>query len=481
MAIRSRVVPDPGRAADRHAIDEAPIWRFAPGIEDAHLLTPSAVPDALPGAGALRESGGPQWMVADGAVVDAVRAEADVVLDEVADQVELASPQVSFDRDVPESATVTAAVQPSPVPSSPARDDGVPHGSVAAAAGLGFGDGDAFADVVRPRRAAPQHGWRAAVHVLTGGRWNLGLSAVEARRRDQVRRIATPLPGPHSVVVGSIKGGVGKTTVTAALGLALAECRGDRVVAIDANPDAGTLGDRLVGEARAGKTTVRDLLRDLDQVQSSTQLAGYTHLAGRLRVVTSEQEPELSEMFSADDYEAVLRTLAVYHEVLLTDCGTGLVHSAMQGTLKHADSLVVVGAPTKDGASRAARTLQWLATHHDPNDPEGSARYQDLVRDAVVVLSCDRHSPEVDGATIRDWFGSRVRAVVELPADPHLATGDVIDLGALTAATRDAVLELSAVVAEGFQGRPTHGLAAHGFRPRSAAGVETGAVRRAGR
>lgn len=338
----------------------------------------------------------------------------------------------------------------------------------------GFADG--FGDVVRARRSVPEHGWRAAVHVLTGGRWNPGLSAVEVRWRDQVRRIATPLPGSHSVVVGSIKGGVGKTTVTSLLGLALAEYRGDRVVAIDANPDAGTLGDRLVGEAQAGKTTVRDLLRDLDRVQSSTQLAGYTHLAGRLRVVTSEQEPELSEMFSADDYEAVLRLLAVYQEVLLTDCGTGLVHSAMQGTLRHADSLVVVGAPTKDGASRAARTLQWLATHqddshrdpHDPRDPhdsddsDGGFRYRGLVERAVVVLSHDRSSPDVDAGAIRDWFATRVRAVIELPADPHLATGDVIDLDALAPATRDAVLELAATVAEGFGAR-TSGLAAHGF------------------
>ncbi|WP_226358697.1 MinD/ParA family protein [Pseudonocardia sp. ICBG601] len=324
----------------------------------------------------------------------------------------------------------------------------------------GFSDGGAFADVVRPKLAAPTHGWRAAVYAMTAGRWNPGLSEAELRLKEQVRRITTPLSGPFSVAVGSIKGGVGKTTCTCALGLAMAEYRGDRVIAIDANPDAGTLGDRLVGEAQAGKRTVRDLLRDLDQVRTSTQLSGYTHLAGRLRVLTSEQTPELSEMFSERDYERVLRLLSIYHELLLTDCGTGLVHSAMQGTLRHADSLVVVGAPTKDGASRAARTLQWLATHQDD---QGRFPYRDLVRDAVVVLSCDRQSRYVDDTVIRDYFASRVRAVVELPADPHLATGDIIDLDALAPATRDAVLELAAVVADGFQSR-THGLASHGFR-----------------
>lgn len=308
--------------------------------------------------------------------------------------------------------------------------------------------------VVRERRARPQQGWRHVAYQLTGGRWNPGLSEAEARLRDQLQKIRTPLPGPHSVVVGSIKGGIGKTTVSALLGLALAEYRGDRVIAMDANPDAGTLGDRLVGETLAAKTTVRDLLYALDEIRAHTDLAGYTHLAGRLQVLTSEQEPELAETFSAGDYEAALRLLARYYNAIITDSGTGIVHSAMQGSLRHADSLVIVGAPTNDGASRAARTFRWLAANG----------YRHLTEDAVVVLSYDRHSPDIDDRVIRDFFAERCRAVIVLPPDPHLQAGGIIDFDALTPAARDAALELAATVAEGFQGRRTHGLASHGFR-----------------
>jgi len=42
-------------------------------------------------------------------------------------------------------------------------------------------------------------------------------------------------------VVMSRKGGVGKTTMTLALGSTFASLRGDRVIAVDANPDAGNL------------------------------------------------------------------------------------------------------------------------------------------------------------------------------------------------------------------------------------------------
>ena len=46
------------------------------------------------------------------------------------------------------------------------------------------------------------------------------------------------------VAIASQKGGVGKTTVTTLLGMALADAREDRVIAIDANPDRGTLAER---------------------------------------------------------------------------------------------------------------------------------------------------------------------------------------------------------------------------------------------
>lgn len=313
-------------------------------------------------------------------------------------------------------------------------------------------DAGTLSNAVRARRTPPRQGWRAALYRLTG--WNPGLSEAEVRRADQLQRIRTPLPGPHSIVVGSIKGGIGKTTVSALLGLALAEHRGDRVIAVDANPDAGTLGDRLVGETLASTTTVRALLDDLDQIRSFTDLSRYTHLAGSLQVLTSEQEPEVAEAFSHTDYEAVLRLLSQYFPAIITDSGTGVVHSAMQGSLEHADSLVIVGALTQDGASRAARTLNYLATRD----------YPQLARDAVVVLSRDRHSADIDEDLIRQHFQARCRAVIEMPSDPHLATGGEIDLAALRPGTHDAVLELAATVAEGFHGRRTSGLASHGFR-----------------
>lgn len=295
-------------------------------------------------------------------------------------------------------------------------------------------------EVLRPRADRPQAGWRLALYELTGGRFNPGPGQAESHRAELLGRIRNPLAGAHRVAVTSVKGGVGKTTVSACLGLTLAEHRGDRAVVLDANPDAGTLADRLTGDARV---TVRELLDDIEHVSTWTDVSRYTSLAGRLQVLASEQDPASGDAFRRDEYERISDLIGRFFNIIITDSGTGLVHSAMEGTLARADSLVVVGAPTVDGAGRASKTLDWLVAH-------GHAA---LARDAVVVLSCDRRSTEVDAERIRDHFRSRVRAVVEVPHDPHLATGGRIDPARLRPATTDAFLELGALIGDSFDVR----------------------------
>ena len=306
--------------------------------------------------------------------------------------------------------------------------------------------------IVRYRHDRPEHGWRRAVYRVTGGWANPGLSEAERARKDQLRRIARPLPGAHRIAVTSIKGGVGKTTVSACLGLMLAENRGDRVIALDANPDAGTLADRLTGNTAV---TVRTMLGHLESANSLSDVTRYTSLAGRLQVLASEQDPAMSDAFNRDEYERVCEVLARFFNIIITDSGTGLVHSAMEGTLAVADSLVVVGAPTVDGASRASKTLDWLVAHG----------YGALAANAVVVLNCERTSAGVDLARVRDHFTTRSRAVVEVPHDPHLVTGGRIRLERLQPATHDAFLALAALMADGFGARPKGPAAPTGEMP----------------
>ena len=78
--------------------------------------------------------------------------------------------------------------------------------------------------------------------------------------------------GAKCVAVLSLKGGVGKTTTTIGLGATFASWRGDRVIAVDANPDFGTLAQT---GSEPDPSTVRDLLADDEIVQLLRYPAAY--------------------------------------------------------------------------------------------------------------------------------------------------------------------------------------------------------------
>ncbi|MFF0521462.1 AAA family ATPase [Actinomadura nitritigenes] len=291
------------------------------------------------------------------------------------------------------------------------------------------------------RRIAPSSGWRRAVYKATGGSVHPGESQSEMRRKDLIARARTPVTGGHHrVAVMSLKGGVGKTTTTTGLGSMLGSMRGDTVIAVDANPDRGTLSDKVRLETAA---TVRDLLNSRDKIQRYADVRAFTSQnAARLEVLASDRDPAVSEAFSAEDYEAVAAVLEQYYSICITDCGTGLLHSAMSGVLRLADQLVLVSSPSVDGARSASATLDWLEAHDHGH----------LVRNGVVVLSMvrNRTRSQVDLDKLQAHFESRCRAVVRIPYDDHLEEGAEVDLEQLAPATREAYLTLAAIVGDGF-------------------------------
>ncbi|MBE1581371.1 MinD/ParA family protein [Amycolatopsis roodepoortensis] len=301
----------------------------------------------------------------------------------------------------------------------------------------------ATASLVKPQKRKPQSGWRKALYVGTGKLVNPGESPKDTRKRELIAQINQPLRGCYKIAMLSLKGGVGKTTTTTTLGSTFASLRGDRVVAVDANPDRGTLSQKIPIETTA---TVRHLLRDADKITRYSDVRSYTSQGGsRLEILASEQDPAVSEAFSEDDYRRTVNLLEHFYNIVLTDCGTGLMHSAMKGVLDVADALVVVSSGSVDGARSASATLDWLEAHG----------YGDLVKRSVAVINSVRpKGGSVDLDKLSAHFGARVRSVCRIPFDPHLEEGAEIELDRLDADTRLALLELAATVADGFGGQP---------------------------
>lgn len=292
--------------------------------------------------------------------------------------------------------------------------------------------------LVSPVQKVPQSGWRRLVYKLSMGHINPGPSPDEIYEDKLIERIRQPIRGDYRIACLSLKGGVGKTTTTVGLGSTFANLRGDRIIAIDANPDLGTLGQRVPQQT---SSTVRDLLEDPDINRYSDVRAHTSQSRARLEVLASEQDPAVSESYSEKDYRRTVDILQSFYNVILTDCGTGLMHDAMGGVLDLANSLVLVTSPAIDGARSAWSTLDWLEAHG----------FGHLVERTVVAICSSRAgSINVDLQQLQEAFGQRCAAVHLIPFDEHLAEGSEIDIERLSKSTRRAFLELAASVADGF-------------------------------
>lgn len=302
---------------------------------------------------------------------------------------------------------------------------------------------DRLLDTSGRNRDAPEGFWQRLLYDVTFRLVNVGDSRAVRERKALNRRIAEPFEhGARFVPVLTRKGGVGKTTVTTLLGMAMAEVRDDRVIAIDANPDRGTLSERV---RRSTGATVRDV------VNLAAGIGGFTDFAElvskdptRLHVLASDTDPLLSEAFNENDYNVVADQAGRFYSIVLTDCGTGIVHSVMKPTLERADGLVIISGGSIDEARLASETLTWLEANG----------YANLVAKSVVALNTATQGTNVVKLDeIEDHFLSRVRDVVRIPYDPLLAAGSVVEWKRLDPFTRAAARELAALVVEGMSER----------------------------
>jgi MinD-like ATPase involved in chromosome partitioning or flagellar assembly len=273
---------------------------------------------------------------------------------------------------------------------------------------------------------------------------NTGESPDEQVLRNLKGTVGGHLRGTYSVVVLGGKGGVGKTTTTAAVGSTFASLRNDKTIAIDANPDrASNLADRI--DPRAANS-FKDVLADphLQRYSDIRSHVGQNDPAG-LDVLgnryQSDRQPLTAEIYS-DTHDRLQR----FYSVLISDSGTDVDHPVVPGLMTRADALIMVASTAPDGAKGAAELMDWAyeAGHHR------------LLQRTVVVINDVRgengksHRRMVDTLVEKfsRWVGPQ--RVFVVPFDPHIASAGVIDLDELRPATRRRFLEITAKVAEGF-------------------------------
>jgi MinD-like ATPase involved in chromosome partitioning or flagellar assembly len=295
-------------------------------------------------------------------------------------------------------------------------------------------------ELVPTRKVPPGRGWRRLVYNATFGLVNLGQSPGELRQAHLEAKIRTLLRGHYKIgVLG--KGGVGKTTVAAAVGSVFADLRqDDRVVAIDADTAFGRLGARVdphvVGSYWDVATDQHlDTFADM-RSRVGNNAAGLFVLAGES--VTAQRRRVLDPAI----YREAVSQLDRHFTISIVDCGTSLDAPVTQEALRDLDALIVVSSPWVDGAAAAGQTLEWLASHE----------LADLLHRSVVVLNDhDGHSDKRTRSILANRFASHGEVVIEVPFDPHLRPGGVIDVAnEMNPKTRQRFYELAAAIADHF-------------------------------
>ncbi|BBZ36630.1 MinD/ParA family ATP-binding protein [Mycolicibacterium confluentis] len=331
-----------------------------------------------------------------------------------------------------------------PPPAPPPPGAAIPRAPVSGAAIPGQTAWPDFGQPPAPkRRPQATHGWRRAVRMATFGLVNLGPSRSERHSAELEAIIRAPLRNYYKVgVLG--KGGVGKTSVAASVGSIFAELRpSDRVVAIDADTAFGRLGSRIDPNARG---SYWELAGDVNLESFADLRTRVGNNSSGLYVLAGEPASTRKRVLDPAIYREAALRLDRHFTISIVDCGSTMDAPVTQEALRDLDALIVVSSPWADGAGAAAQTMEWLANH-------GMA---DLLRRTIVVLNdSDGHADKRTKAALAQQFTSRGQVVVEVPFDPHLRPGGVIDVSReMAPVTRQRFLQIAATVAGHFNTAP---------------------------
>lgn len=262
----------------------------------------------------------------------------------------------------------------------------------------------------------------------------LGMGASREVREATARaeRLRQPVTTIRRIAVLSGRGGAGKTTVAALVATALAASRPDRVLAVDAAPELGSLA-LLAGAssprpvAGFGRAAPQPQAFDDAESHLGRTDSGLWLLTGP---TTSDRDPRLD----LAAYRAAVAAVSRFFAVLVTDCGPDPGSRLNLGVLEDAHALALVAPATVDGVLSTHQLLVRLR--------QTSAS---LVPRTVVVLSSQTpHTGAVDLKRGTRTLASQGVRVARLPYDRHLAAGARLRPGLLGEATTTAVMGLTA-------------------------------------
>lgn len=329
---------------------------------------------------------------------------------------------------------------PTARPSAPSSTSPTPVGIALRTPARQRVPGGTSLDVFEPHKApAPTLTWRDRLYRITHMDAILGNRAeYERGLHDQIR---TGLGGAFSIAVLNLKGGVGKTSVVEALGSTFAEVRDDRVIAVDADADAGDLAER---HGRKSALSMADLV-SADGLARYEDVRAHTFMnSSGLEVLRLPDYAHSNWRMERQDFVKTFSILRNHYSVVLVDCPKALRSSVMEAVLPESRALVVVTSTSIDAIRKTRTTLEWL--HNNG--------YQRLIRSTVLAVNhVEPTRLDLVAGKELEQLSTYVADAVMLPFDRHVRMGRDIALEGLSKESRLSYLEIAAAVARMFPAR----------------------------
>jgi putative peptide zinc metalloprotease protein len=262
------------------------------------------------------------------------------------------------------------------------------------------------------------------------------LSTADQRKErtlDDALKARVTITRPNTIAVLSPKGGVGKTTTTFLLGNLLAGHLNLRAVAIDANPDFGTLAALAPDELRSERS-LADVIGAHKRLDTIADLSPYvSRLPTGLHILGAPARAEVMAEMTPNLYGQLITLLSRYYEVILLDLGTGITDQIATFAIEQADQMMVITTPEWVTAANVLGALRYLSNENatlvlNQADPRNQGKRE------VIEANFRRQS-----------LSSRVT----IPYDERLRTmldSGSYDLDRLSRATRLPIKELGVSV-----------------------------------
>ena len=254
-----------------------------------------------------------------------------------------------------------------------------------------------------------------------------------------------------TVAFGSIKGGVGKTTLMLSLADTFADALRCGVLVVDADLEWGTAADSIPQDGRRGGT-LTDVLQAQERIYSPGDLAPYlVGLPGGAQLLAGPTDPDQIERIEIEDMERLLDLLQRFFPVILLDLSP-------RDRAARNDPALGVRERRRDRRDRDADPRQPPARRQDADIPRRASARVPLTLALYMVPKrpeeAIRRVIEVaERAPAQDGDAGDTRRYAAIPRDDglmrQLDTG-LLDVAALDQPTRIAIKDLGYQLASGW-------------------------------